>query len=175
MDPKSCTRTKKDLIENVADATGQSRSGVKRTIQVAFDYIVDELGEGNRLEFRDFGVFDAKVRPGRIAQNPKTLQPVEVPPRRTVKFKASRSMRDRLKIEDPSDQTTSSASDATNNASSTIEAMPHKVLESPAKSNGQAASTPGVEPAIEKASPAEAAQPTATPFDAPVNPRGAAV
>lgn len=100
MDSKACTRTKKDLIEKVAEVTGQSRSAVKRTIQVAFDHIVDELAEGNRLEFRDFGVFVSKYRPGRIAQNPKTLEPVYVPPRRTVKFKPSRSMRERLKIDD---------------------------------------------------------------------------
>ena len=99
MDSKACTRTKKDLIEKVAEVTGQSRSAVKRTIQAAFDHIVNELADGNRLEFRDFGVFDAKYRPGRIAQNPKTLEPVYVPPRRTVKFKPSRSMRDRLKID----------------------------------------------------------------------------
>jgi len=99
MDSKTCTRTKKDLIEHVASITGQSRTAVKRTIQIAFDHIVDELADGNRLEFRDFGVFVSKYRPGRIAQNPKTLEPVYVPPRRTVKFKPSRSMRDRLKIE----------------------------------------------------------------------------
>lgn len=99
MDSKACTRTKKDLIEHVASVTGQSRTAVRRTIQVAFDHIVDELADGNRLEFRDFGVFVSKYRPGRIAQNPKTLEPVDVPPRRTVKFKPSRSMRDRLKIE----------------------------------------------------------------------------
>lgn len=98
MNPKPCTRTKKDLIEKVAQETGQSRSAVKRTIQVAFDQIVDELAQGNRLEFREFGVFDAKIRPGRIAQNPKTMQPVQVPPRRTVKFKPSQSMRDRLRL-----------------------------------------------------------------------------
>lgn len=112
MDSKGCTRTKKDLIEKVADVTGQSRSAVKRTIQVAFDHIVDELAEGNRLEFRDFGVFVAKFRPGRIAQNPKTLEPVYVPPRRTVKFKPSRSMRDRLKIECESPSASEEARDA---------------------------------------------------------------
>ncbi len=52
--------------------------------------------ENNRLEFRDFGVFESKVRAARIAQNPKTLERVEVSPKRTVKFKMGRLMRENL-------------------------------------------------------------------------------
>lgn len=134
MDSKACTRTKKDLIEKVAQVTGQSRSAVKRTIQVAFDHIVDELAEGNRLEFRDFGVFATKYRPGRIAQNPKTLAPVYVPPRRTVKFKPSRSMRDRLKI----DCETTSASEAAPGAIQAHNALDmEKPIEVPAAMSAQ--------------------------------------
>ena len=43
---------------------------------------MDELGKGNRLEFRDFGVFEVRSRAARTAQNPKTLAPVRVPARR---------------------------------------------------------------------------------------------
>ena len=69
---------------------------VKRVIQTFLDQIIAELGDGNRLEFRDFGVFEAKVRAARNAQNPKTLEPVEVPPKRTVRFKVGRLMKQRL-------------------------------------------------------------------------------
>ena len=54
------------------------------------------MGNGNRLEFRDFGVFETKERAARIAQNPKTLQRVHVPPKRTVKFKVGRMMKIKL-------------------------------------------------------------------------------
>ena len=60
------------------------------------DEVVAELGRGNRLEFRDFGVFETKVRKARKAQNPKTLEPVEVPEKRTVKLKVGRLMKQRL-------------------------------------------------------------------------------
>jgi hypothetical protein len=53
-------------------------------------------GKGNRLEFRDFGVFETKIRKARKAQNPKTLEPVEVPEKRTVKFKVGRLMKQKL-------------------------------------------------------------------------------
>ncbi|MEC7130200.1 MAG: HU family DNA-binding protein, partial [Planctomycetota bacterium] len=60
---------------------------------------VEELADGNRLEFRDFGVFEVKHRAARIAQNPKTLEPVPVPERSAIRFKAGRLMK--MAMEDP--------------------------------------------------------------------------
>lgn len=90
------TITKKELIDQIADATGQKRVVVKKIVQSFLDSIIVELGKGNRLEFRDFGVFEVKQRQARMAQNPKTLEPVEVPPKRTVKFKVGRLMKQTL-------------------------------------------------------------------------------
>lgn len=98
------TVTKKELIDQIAVATGQKRVVVKRVVQSFLDNIIVELGRGNRLEFRDFGVFEVKQRQARMAQNPKTLEPVEVPPKRTVKFKVGRLMKQTLSTDDdPSD------------------------------------------------------------------------
>jgi integration host factor subunit beta len=96
------TVTKKDLIDRIADRTGNKRVVVKRIIQHFLDDIMDELGRGNRLEFRDFGVFESKIRAARTAQNPKTLERVEVPEKRTVKFKVGRVMKIKLAAESSS-------------------------------------------------------------------------
>lgn len=90
------TITKKELIDRIADQTGQRRVQVKRVVQQFLDGVIAELGSGNRLEFRDFGVFETKVRKARRAQNPKTLEPVSVPEKRTVKFKVGRLMKQKL-------------------------------------------------------------------------------
>ena len=90
------TITKKELIDRIADSTGHRRVQVKKIVQQFLDEIVAELGKGNRLEFRDFGVFESKLRNARRAQNPKTLQPVSVPAKRTVKFKVGRLMKQQL-------------------------------------------------------------------------------
>ena len=90
------TITKKELIDRIADGTGHRRVQVKKVVQQFLDEIINELGNGNRLEFRDFGVFETKVRKARKAQNPKTLDPVEVPEKRTVKFKVGRLMKQKL-------------------------------------------------------------------------------
>jgi len=90
------TVTKKELIDRIADDTGNKRVVVKKVVQSFLDSIIEELGHGNRLEFRDFGVFESKQRAARIAQNPKTLERVHVPPKRTVKFKVGRLMKQKL-------------------------------------------------------------------------------
>ena len=96
------TITKKELVDRIADQTRQKRVVVKKVVQQFLDEIIDELGRGNRLEFRDFGVFETKERAARIAQNPKTLQRVSVPPKRTVKFKVGRMMKLKLSEAKPS-------------------------------------------------------------------------
>lgn len=86
------TITKKDLIERIANKSQVNRADVKKTLQEFLDQVIIELRRGNRLEFRDFGVFEVKVRAPRVAQNPKTLQRVDVPAKKTVKFKPGRLM-----------------------------------------------------------------------------------
>ncbi len=90
------TITKKELIDRIAEKSNHKRVMVKRIIQSFLDEIISELGQGNRLEFRDFGVFESKVRAARTAQNPKTLERVSVPSKRTVKFKVGRLMKQKL-------------------------------------------------------------------------------
>lgn len=95
------TITKKELIDRIADSEGLKRVTVKRVVQAFLDSIVEELGNGNRLEFRDFGVFECRIRAAREAQNPKTMEKVPVPSKRTVKFKVGRVMRMQLDSRPP--------------------------------------------------------------------------
>ena len=90
------TITKKELIDRIAERTQAKRVTVKCIVQVFLDEIIKELSDNNRLEFRDFGVFETRIRAARVAQNPKTLERVEVPEKRTVKFKMGRLMRENL-------------------------------------------------------------------------------
>ena len=90
------TVTKKELIDHIAERTQAKRILVKWVIQAFLDDITSELCKGNRLEFRDFGVFETRIKPARVAQNPKTLERVNVPAKRTVKFKMGRLMREKL-------------------------------------------------------------------------------
>ncbi len=90
------TVTKKELVDRIAQSTQTRRVLVESVIQHFLDEIVAELVEGNRLEFRDFGVFETKIRAARDARNPKTLEQVHIPAKRAVKFKMGRIMKQTL-------------------------------------------------------------------------------
>ena len=94
------TVTKKELIDRIAEQTQAKRVVVKRIVQAFLDEVVNELSKNNRMEFRDFGVFEIRTREARIAQNPKTLERVRVPAKRAVKFKMGRMMKEKL-LSDP--------------------------------------------------------------------------
>ena len=88
------TITKKELVNRIAEKSGQTKVVTKDVIQMFLDEIIAELGRGNRLEFREFGVFEIKERAPRKAQNPRTLEKVSVPAKKVVKFKVGRLMRE---------------------------------------------------------------------------------
>jgi len=90
------TTTKKELIDRIAEQMQARRVVVKSVVQSFLDEIVLELSRNNRLEFRDFGILKVSTREARVAQNPKTLEKIKVPAKRTVKFKTGRIMKQKL-------------------------------------------------------------------------------
>ncbi len=95
------TVTKKELVDRIADRVQIKRILVKRILQSFLDKVTDELSKENRLEFREFGVFDTMTRAARIAQNPQTLEKVQVPAKRKVRFKMGRNMKQKLNEQVP--------------------------------------------------------------------------
>jgi len=90
------TVTKRDLIHRIAEATGQTKVLVRDIVQRFLDEVADELVAGNRIEFRNFGVFEVRTRPPREALNPQDGSRIQVPPRRTVRFKLGHELRSRV-------------------------------------------------------------------------------
>lgn len=88
--------TKKEMVSRIAEKIEQKPVIVKDILQCFLDEVISELARGNRLEFRDFGVFEPRQRAARPAQNPKTLERVQVPAKRTVKFKLGCAMKQKL-------------------------------------------------------------------------------
>ena len=90
------TITKRDLVQLIAEKTNVQQQKAKEVIQCFLDEIITELANGNRLEFRDFGVFEPRKKAPRLARNPRTGEKIQVPQKVTVKFKAGRMMKERL-------------------------------------------------------------------------------
>lgn len=88
------TVTKKELAYRIAEATGQKKVAIKKLLQSFLQEVIVELARGNRLEFRDFGVFEVRARASRKARNPRTNAKIVVPERAIVHFKPGRLLRD---------------------------------------------------------------------------------
>ncbi|MCX5707409.1 MAG: integration host factor subunit beta [Candidatus Omnitrophica bacterium] len=89
--------TKKDIILKVSDDTNLKQTDVKKIVQKTFDYMVEALVRGEKIELRNFGVFKIKARKSRTGRNPRTGQVVPVPPRKVVVFKPGLEMKQKVK------------------------------------------------------------------------------
>ncbi len=88
------TLTKRDLVMRISSETGMIQQHVLDVVQKTLDYIAEALAKGDKIELRNFGVFEVKVRKARIGRNPNAPSTdVPIPERCIVKFKPGREMR----------------------------------------------------------------------------------
>lgn len=90
------TITKREIIDAIAKEHKVPRQVAKLVVQRFLESVIEAIRDGNRLEFRDFGVFEPRERAAFTAQNPRTMAPVEVPARWVIKFKPGRKMQQAL-------------------------------------------------------------------------------
>lgn len=82
--------TKFDMVRKIAQRTGLEQATVGRVVQMTLDSITEILAAEGRIELRNFGVLEVRVRKGRKGRNPKTGEEVMVPDGRFVRFKMAR-------------------------------------------------------------------------------------
>jgi nucleoid DNA-binding protein len=88
------TLTKRDLVIRISEETGRMQHEVFDIIQKTLDCIAQTLAQGDRVELRNFGVFEVQVRKARVGRNPRSpAREVTIPQRAIVKFKAGKEMR----------------------------------------------------------------------------------
>jgi nucleoid DNA-binding protein len=87
--------TKRDLVVRISEETGLVQQDVLNVVQKTLDYIADSVSRGAKVELRNFGVFEVKIRKARVGRNPnKPAADVRIPPRAVVKFKPGKEMRE---------------------------------------------------------------------------------
>src|SRR5262245_60361394 len=69
----------------------------KEIVQHTFDAIVETLLTEERIELRNFGVFEVKRRKARKARNPRTGERVNVEPKYVVTFKPGKEMEEKVR------------------------------------------------------------------------------
>jgi nucleoid DNA-binding protein len=87
--------TKRDLVVRISEETGMVQQNVLDIVQRTLDYIAEAVSKGTKVELRNFGVFEVKVRKARVGRNPNSPEAdVPIPPRAVVKFKPGKEMRE---------------------------------------------------------------------------------
>ncbi len=88
------TITKKRLVQVISQQLGLHPNDVRNVIQGFLDHMTDCLAKGERLEFRDFGVFEIVERKQKIGRNPKNAAvAIVIPARSAVKFTPGKKMK----------------------------------------------------------------------------------
>ena len=89
--------TKKDIVKAISEQIGMTQLKTKEIVQKTFDAIIDTLVREERIELRNFGVFEVKKRAARKARNPRTGERVDVAEKYVVTFKPGKEMEERVK------------------------------------------------------------------------------
>ena len=85
--------TKADIVEDIANKTGLTKKEVAEAVDGFLDCVSRGLAKGEHFEIRGFGTFKVRSRKSRMARNPRTGDPVEVPSRSVPVFKPSKHLR----------------------------------------------------------------------------------
>lgn len=88
--------TRKTIVRALAMEMQLPQPIVKQLLEKLFDVITDSLVVNQRLELRNFGVFEVKKRAPRVGRNPKTKEEIPIDSRYAVIFKPGKAMEQRL-------------------------------------------------------------------------------
>jgi len=88
--------TKRELVTQVSERLGCTQHEAADVIQGTLDAVIDALAEGHRLEIRNFGVFEIKVRDARVGRNPRTGETVPIEEKRVAVFKPGKALKERV-------------------------------------------------------------------------------
>ena len=72
------------------------RRDMEKILEIIFSEITEALRKGENIEIRGFGVFKTTTRKARIGRNPKNSESVQIPEKKTVKWKMSKNFFIRL-------------------------------------------------------------------------------
>ncbi len=75
------------------------KKDISRLFNIFLFEITKALVEGERVELRDVMMFETRRQKKRISLNPKTLEKVEVPEKRSILFKCSKEWKKKINEE----------------------------------------------------------------------------
>jgi DNA-binding protein HU-beta len=88
---------KGELIEAVAQNTGESKATAEKMVNETLDVIVAGVVGTGKVSITGFGTFEARDRAARTARNPQTGAEIQVKATRVPAFKAGKAFKDAVK------------------------------------------------------------------------------
>jgi DNA-binding protein HU-beta len=88
---------KTDLIQEIADKTGGSKSEAQKFFDAFTNVVESELKKGNQVQITGFGKFYVQRRDARQGINPQTKQRINIPASKVPKFTAGNALKDSIK------------------------------------------------------------------------------
>ena len=88
---------KTEFINAVAEKSGLIKVDAKKAVEAFVETVSSELKEGGKVALLGFGSFSVAEKAARKGVNPKTKQPIEIPARKSVKFKAGAELTEIIK------------------------------------------------------------------------------
>jgi integration host factor subunit beta len=86
--------TKKQIVKDLSQRYGVDQAVTRKIVQGVLDAVVGSLADEGRIELRNFGVFEIRRRASRVARNPRTNEPIRLPPRTVVVFQPGKKLQD---------------------------------------------------------------------------------
>ena len=88
---------KTEFINAVAEKSGLSKVDAKKAVEAFVETVSSELKEGGKVALLVFVSLSVAEKSARKGVNPKTKQPIEIPARKSVKFKAGAELTEIIK------------------------------------------------------------------------------
>ena len=79
---------KSELVSAVAQKSGLSKVDSKKALDAVLESIGEELKNDGKVVLVGFGTFSVNERSARKGINPRTKEPIDIPAKKVVKFKA---------------------------------------------------------------------------------------
>jgi integration host factor subunit beta len=85
---------KADLVNRIAREMDIPKQEAEEGVNLFFHSIKDAILRGEEIEIRGFGSFRFRKRTSRSGRNPRTGEPVKVPPKKVLYFKPSKLLKE---------------------------------------------------------------------------------
>lgn len=87
---------KRDLIDQLSEKRGLTKSESKDVIEDIFELIRKGLKNDRQVKLTGFGTLELANRKGRVAKNPQTGKDMAIEPGVRVRFKVSKKLKESL-------------------------------------------------------------------------------